>query len=114
MLVSKGADSRTLVMFYLVVVKVVLLYGSEMWVMSPRIWSKMGGFHHSMVPRLAGRQMRRRTDVMWVYPPLTEAMVETMEEAGLQEVDTYVTRCQNTVSQYIATIPIMKLCLPAE
>ena len=36
-----------------------------------------------------------------------------MEEAGLQEADTYVSRRQNTVAQYIATRPIMDLC-PAE
>ena len=34
-----------------------------------------------------------------------------MMEAGLQEVDTYIYRCQNTVAQYIATMPIIDLCL---
>ena len=37
-----------------------------------------------------------------------------MEEEGLQEVDTYVTCQQNTFAQYIATGPIMYLCLEAE
>ena len=32
-------------------------------------------------------------------------------EAGLQEVDTYIYRRQNTVAQYIATRPIIDLCL---
>ena len=41
-------------------------------------------------------------------------MAETMEEEGLQEVDTYVTCQQNTFAQYIATGPIMYLCLEAE
>ena len=43
-------------------------------------------------------------------PPLAEAMVE----AGLQEVDTYVSCCQNTVAKYIVTMLIMDLCLAAE
>ena len=34
-----------------------------------------------------------------------------MAEAGLQEVETYVSRRQNTVVQYIVTRPIMDLCL---
>ena len=37
-----------------------------------------------------------------------------MAEAGLQEVDTYVSHHQNTFSQYIATSPIMDLCLVVE
>ena len=37
-----------------------------------------------------------------------------MGEAGLQEVDTYVYRRQNTVAQFIVTRPIMDLCLAAE
>ena len=34
-----------------------------------------------------------------------------MSEVGLQEVETYVSRRQNTVAQYIATWPMMELCL---
>ena len=37
-----------------------------------------------------------------------------MVEAGLQEVDTYVSRRHNTVTQFIAARPIMDLCLEAE
>ena len=47
---------------------------------------------------------------MWVYPPLDDAMAEV----ELQEVETYVSRRQNTVAQFIATRPIMDLCLAAE
>ena len=37
-----------------------------------------------------------------------------MEEAGLQEVDTYASRLHNKVAQFIATRPIMDLCLAEE
>ena len=37
-----------------------------------------------------------------------------MSEAVLQEVETYVSRCQNNVSQYIATRPITDLFLAAK
>ena len=46
----------------------------------------------------------------WVYTTLTEAM----EEMGLQEVETYVSRSQNTVAQFIATSPIVELHLVVE
>ena len=37
-----------------------------------------------------------------------------MVEVGLQDVETYVSRRQNTVAQLIATMPIMDICLAAE
>ena len=37
-----------------------------------------------------------------------------MAEAGLQELETYVSRHQNTVAQYIATTTIIDLCLAAK
>ena len=37
-----------------------------------------------------------------------------MAEAGLQEVETYVSRSYNTVTQFIVTSPIMDLCLAEE
>ena len=43
-------------------------------------------------------------------PPLWAAI----REAGLEEVETYITQRQNTVAQYIATQPILELCEEAE
>ena len=40
-------------------------------------------------------------------PPMEDAMAE----AGLQELENYVSRNQNTVAQYIATTTIIYLCL---
>ena len=37
-----------------------------------------------------------------------------MLEAGLQELESYLPRHQNTVAPYIATTPIMDLCLAAK
>ena len=48
-------------------------------------------------------------DGTWAYPNLEEAM----EEAGMQDVDTYIASRQNTVVQFIVTRPIMDLYLAA-
>ena len=101
-------------MFYVEVVQAVLLYGLETWVMSPRIVRTLGGFRRSVARRLIEWQPRRVIDGMWVYPLLAEAMDEAMAEALLKEVETYIPCCNNTVVQYIATRPIMYLCMWAE
>ena len=47
---------------------------------------------------------------MRIYP----LMEDEMTEAVVQEVETYVSRLQNTVAQCITTRPIMDLCMVAE
>ena len=42
------------------------------------------------------------------------SLEEAMAEAGLQEVETYISRLQNTVTQYIVTRLIMDLFLAAK
>ena len=93
-LVRDGEDEWVLGLFYIELVHEVLLYGSDMWVISPRIVRKMGGFHHKVVRRLTRRQPRRKMDGTWVHLPLEEAM----SEAGIHEVENYVTRHRNTVA----------------
>ena len=78
--------------------------------MTPRIGRMLGRFHHRMACRLTGKKPWQVRDGVWLYPPMESAT----EEAGLQEVDTDVSRRQNTVAQFIATVPIMYLCLEAE
>ena len=61
-----------------------MLYGSETWVVNPRIGGGgVGGSHNRVTFRLTGRQSWCRRDGLWVYPSLEAAMVES----GLQEVD---------------------------
>ena len=71
---------------YLAVVKSVLLYGSETWVMTLCTRRVLGGFHHSVDHRMTGRQPQRGKDGVWIYPILEDAMAEV----GLQEVGAYV------------------------
>ena len=57
----------------------------------------LGGFQHRVDRRLTGGQPWKGRDGVWFYPPLEDAMVE----AGLQEVETYISLLQNTVAKYI-------------
>ena len=34
-----------------------------------------------------------------------------MQDVGLETIETYITCCQNTIYQYIATNPILEMCL---
>ena len=92
------------------VVQATLLFGAESWVMSPQIGRTLGGFCRRVDRRMENIQSRRTGAGTCIYPPLD---VE-MKAVGMEEVETYVLRLQNTVTQYISTRPILELCLAAE
>ena len=92
------------------VVQAIILYGSEMWVLTPRIGGFLDILHHRVAQRLKVQQPRRGRDSGWLYPSLAEVMLE----AGLHDVKTHVSLRQNLVAQLIVTRPIIDLCLAAE
>ena len=67
---------------YLAVVQSVLLYRSETWLMMMQIGKVLGGFRYRLARSLISRKPWLGRDVVWIYPPLEDAMTE----AGLQEV----------------------------
>ena len=70
----------------------------------------LGLFHHRVSLRLTGWQLCKVWDGGWFYFLLEDAMAE----AGMKEVETYVSCRQSTMAQYIATRPIMDLCMVAK
>ena len=70
----------------------------------------LGGFNHRVDRRLTGGKLWKFRYGCWVYPSLEDMMAE----AGLQEMETYVSGRKNTVAQYITTRPIMDLHLAAK
>ena len=93
--------------FYVAVVQAVLLFGSKTWVTTPWMDKALKGFHHQVVQQMAGMVPKRQRDGTWVYAPIGEAL----EMVGLDDIGVYIARHQKMVVQYIATHPIMDLCL---
>ena len=105
----EGTDVQMPKMLYTTIVKAVILYRSEKRIMYPRIGNTLGRFHYWVVRRLTGRMPQWNLARKWWHPPLEEAM----SEVGIQEVYTYTTCRQITAAKFIATRPIMDLCLEA-
>ena len=92
------------------VVQVLILFGSDTWVLTLWLEKALEGFHHLAAGLMASIGPKRHPESTWFYPPIGEAL--TMVE--LEEIRVYITRLKNTVAQYISTCPIMDLCLAAE
>ena len=64
------------------VVQAVLIFGFETCEMTPLMIRDLGGLYNSVSQRIMVRQLRRRPDGIWEYPPLVEAM----RKSGLEEL----------------------------
>ena len=106
----EGGYNRTAGRFCVAVVQAVLLFGSEIWFLTLRLYKALAGFHHRAARRMAGMVPKRHPDGTWVYPPIVAAL----EMVGLEEIRESIALRQNKVAQYIATCPIMVFFLTAD
>ena len=78
--------------------------------MSPQTTRTLGDFHRRVSRRLGKMHPKMDGEGIYIYPLLDTYM----KAVGMEYVDTFVLCSQNTVAQYIATRPILDLCLAAE
>ena len=69
-LVREGADPRISGLFFKAAIQAVLLFGLEMWVLTPCMKQALGSFQHRVAQRITGRQPRRPREGGWEYPLL--------------------------------------------
>ena len=79
---------RTVGIFYVEVVQAVILFGSEMWVVTPCLEKAIAGFHHRAVCQMEGMGHKLQLDGAWVYPPIGEVP----KMVRLDEIGVYIAR----------------------
>jgi hypothetical protein len=92
--------------FYKVIVQSVLLYGSESWVLTKYMVSKVHCFHHMCARFITGRHIQQVGEE-WIYPN-TE---ETLKQANLLTIQEYLNKRRKTVQNYVLTTNIFQECL---
>ena len=73
-------DRRTAGRFYVAVVQAVHLFGSETWVMTPRLEKTLEVFHHRVARQMADIGSKRQRYGTWVYPPIGAALAMVVLE----------------------------------
>ena len=106
MLSRDGTDPKVSRAFYIAVTQVVLLFGSEKWVLTSQMEKALDSFQSWVARKITGRQPRRSKDRSWIYPLL----VGIIKETEMVVIRTSIIQRQNTVAQFIATRPILDLC----
>ena len=105
--VSKtGAMVQARVMLYKVVVKLVLLYMSDSWVVTGAVIKVLEEFHHQVARRIMGIMAHRTTGGEREWPLVAEAL----ETSGLCPIKEYIKWRQDTVEAQVACWTIYELC----
>ena len=52
----EGEDALKFGYLLMTVVQAILLFGSEMWVVTPHIGKNLGGFHHQVFRQITGKK----------------------------------------------------------
>ena len=55
-------------------VQAVIMFGSETWLLTPRLDKSLKGLHHWTVHQMAGMFSKRQLDKKWVYISIGEVI----------------------------------------
>ncbi len=92
--------------FYKAMVISVLLFGSEIWSLTPGTLKRLDGFHHRAAQWLAGMQPTHDGHRHWTYPCNAQAL----KKVGLYSISYYIGIRWQTISNYIVNQPIFEPC----
>ena len=76
---NTGATVWARGVLYMTAVQLVLLYGSESWMITGDMLKVLGGFHNWVSRSITGITARHTTSGEWEWPPVAEAL----ETAGI-------------------------------
>ena len=61
-----GSDPKVSQAFYTAVTQAVLIFGEEVWVLTPRMEKALDSFQSRVARNIMGRQPRQRKDRSWI------------------------------------------------
>ena len=97
-----GAPVKYMDMMYKAVVQGVLLFGSEIWVVTDVITAFLEGFHHRIAIWIAGMAAQRGDGGEWEWDSVDTAL----EATRLCPMREYVWTRKSKITEYIAGRPV--------
>ncbi len=93
--------------FYQAIIQAILLYGSELWVVSRTAMVRLEGVHIRAAYRMAKtNRPKRGSNREWIYP----RSEDVLKECGMRTMEEYILACRQTIAVYVATRPILNEC----
>jgi hypothetical protein len=104
---AENTSPRACGIFYKATVQSILLFGSEMWNLSPSSLRLLEGFHIRAAWQMTGKRPVKLWDGTWTYPN----SAQVLEDAGLKTVAHYISVWRQHIANYIVNEPIFATCV---
>ncbi len=104
---AENASPHACVIFYKATMQLILLFGSEAWILSPSSLKFLEEFHIRAAWRMTGKRQVKLRDGAWMYPNLAQVL----EDAGLKTVAHYIAIQRQHIADYIVNKPIFSTCV---
>ena len=88
----------------------VLLYGSESWVVTGEMLKVLMAFHYILARRIMRMTAKHGSGGEWKYP----AVEEEMDSAGIHPIGVNIKRWQKTIAERVTFRRVYTLCTEAE
>ena len=104
-LVREGARPKMMTPFYKAVVLSSLLYGSETWTITRKIYQNIESFHKAAIRRIANLPIQfDRKNEIWIYPSIKKAYKNTK----MQPLYEYLHARRNYIMSYAENLEVYK------
>ncbi len=108
---SENTSPFVAVQFYQAIVQAILLYGSEIWVISQTALAQLKGFHIQAAYRMAKTNKPKcGPGNVWEY----QRPEDVLRECGMKTMAEYIHICRQSIAAYVATRPILAKCRRGE
>ena len=92
-----GANAWTMARFYLAIVQVVLLYGSDSWTITKRNMARLDCFHKQAARHITGDHITQDEDGNWSCPDHDAVL----KKCALWPMSKYIERRRGTLRKYL-------------
>ena len=102
---KQGADARVMSVFYKTIIKVVLLYGAETWVLKNRDIKSLQSFHHRCARHMSNMHIKKVGE-KWTYL----STKDVLERCHLKPITEYISNQKENLKNFIKEKEIWEKC----
>ena len=110
LMTKAGVVVRLQSMIYKAVFQTVLLYGSDVWVVTGAILTVLEGFHHRLARQITVNITRRSGCGRWEWSSVEEAL----EVKGMWIIKEYIQMQNSKIAVHFSNRPLYEICTGAE
>lgn len=106
----EGASARIMSRFYFVILKSVLLYGAETWVITNKNVKNLEAFHNRCARHMCRQHIKLNKNGTWIYP----STKTVLEKCNMSPIRKYIKQQREKLKIFLITSEIWSKCMASK